>query len=209
MSDEPRHALTSASRSGDGHQGRTNGEERPQNSGRSTASVQISVPGGIQSICPQCGATSAGHDVTLGLAIGPVAEGTRLFLVESDSELEEVLEKVRRVMVGSALRRTSGNIARAAQHLGVKYTTLYSIVRRLGLDDPSLGLTRRRNRGQPESLSGDEPAPDEAPDEARGPGSGGAPGPADALQEERPDPVSDGGDGGIEPGSDAPPSDRA
>lgn len=160
MSEEPRHGPGPAARPADDRvtpgddraaPGTEPSGDRSHGAARSTATVQISVPAGVQAICPECGATGGEHDVTLGLALGPVAEGTRLFLVEPDSGLEDTLEQVRRVMVSSALRRTSGNIAAAAKTLGVKYTTLYSIVHRLGLDDPSLRLTRkggRREAGQ-------------------------------------------------------------
>ena len=56
-------------------------------------------------------------------------------VVELDdrTDLNELLEKVQRIMVERTLRESRGNVTEAARHLGISRPRLYDLMSRYGL----------------------------------------------------------------------------
>ena len=62
----------------------------------------------------------------------------RLDLKHPDQPLDEVVDDVRRILAVRALREARGVKVKAAEIAGMKYTTFYELVRRLGITDDDL-----------------------------------------------------------------------
>ena len=100
---------------------------------RSAAAVQVSLADALEIKCPQCNAVAQFHTLDLVLSLGPLPEGMQLFLVGPDDGLDDVLDKVRKGLISRALKKARGNLSKAATLLDVKYSTFYTMVRRLDL----------------------------------------------------------------------------
>lgn len=84
--------------------------------------------------CPRCRARFWLESVTLGIA-GARPQQIRLDLRYPDAPLDEVVNQVKRTLVIRALRQAEGVKSRAAEIAGMKYTTFYELVQRLGVTD--------------------------------------------------------------------------
>ena len=97
--------------------------------------LRARISGGLAFECPHCDSSvQAGH-LSLAFNLPGDRRDVQLFLVNPDNALEDVLDEVRRTLVSRALRDTHGNKSKAAAQLGMKYTTFYALVKRLGLED--------------------------------------------------------------------------
>ena len=91
--------------------------------------VAMSPPGGTiepDQLSPELTALSQSGTPVLGMPVAPRSIGAR--------NLAAAVEEVEREMIGTALRRTSGNISETARVLGLTRRGLYLKMRRLGLD---------------------------------------------------------------------------
>ena len=100
---------------------------------RSAAAVQVSLADALEIKCPQCNSVAQFHTLDLVFSLGPLPEGMQLFLVAPDDSLADVLDKVREGLISRALKKTRGNLSKAATLLDVKYSTFYTMVRRLDI----------------------------------------------------------------------------
>jgi hydrogenase-4 transcriptional activator len=73
-------------------------------------------------------------DLTASPSTGTVPGGTLVFRSGGARNLATAVEEVEREVIGTALRRTSGNISETARVLGLTRRGLYLKMRRLGLD---------------------------------------------------------------------------
>ena len=90
--------------------------------------------GRLEVDCPRCG----DRIVVESLAVRATAagqSGVPLDLERRGRSLDAILQDVRRRLVVDALRHANGVKSRAARSLGMKYSTFYELVRRLGVDD--------------------------------------------------------------------------
>ena len=88
--------------------------------------------------CPHCGDTIRLEGIGLRFEGSGEAETVRLDLKHPQESLDEVVDDVRRVLVLRALREANGVKVKAAEIAGMKYTTFYELVRRLGITDDDL-----------------------------------------------------------------------
>ena len=91
--------------------------------------VAMSPPGGTiepDQLSPELTALPQSRTPVLGMPVAPRSIGAR--------NLAAAVEEVEREMIGTALRRTSGNISETARVLGLTRRGLYLKMRRLGLD---------------------------------------------------------------------------
>ncbi len=91
--------------------------------------VAMSPPGGTiepDQLSPELTALPQSGTHALGMPVAPRSIGAR--------NLAAAVEEVEREMIGTALRRTSGNISETARVLGLTRRGLYLKMRRLGLD---------------------------------------------------------------------------
>ena len=96
--------------------------------------VAMSPPGGT--IEPD----QLSADLTALPPVGSVAGGPTASRVNGSRNLATAVEEVEREVIGSALRRTSGNISETARVLGLTRRGLYLKMRRLGLDGPAADI---------------------------------------------------------------------
>lgn len=88
--------------------------------------------------CPHCHGTIRLQGVGLRFEGSDSAETVQLDLRHPDEPLGEVVDDVRRVLVIRALREAQGVKVRAAEIAGMKYTTFYELVKRLGITDEDI-----------------------------------------------------------------------
>jgi len=88
--------------------------------------------------CPHCGDTIRLEGIGLRFEGSGEAETVRLDLKHPQEPLDEVVDDVRRVLVLRALREANGVKVKAAEIAGMKYTTFYELVRRLGITNDDL-----------------------------------------------------------------------
>ena len=88
--------------------------------------------------CPHCGDTIRLEGIGLRFEGSDGAETVRLDLKHPQEPLDAVVDDVRRVLVTRALREANGVKVKAAEIAGMKYTTFYELVRRLGITDDDL-----------------------------------------------------------------------
>lgn len=98
------------------------------------AAVQVRLPDALAVSCPTCGTERDRLTTSVVLSLGPFEEGVQLFAIQADAGMPQVVEELRRFLIGKALERTGGNKARAAKLLKVKYTTFHSMLQRLGIE---------------------------------------------------------------------------
>jgi DNA-binding NtrC family response regulator len=89
--------------------------------------------------CPHCGDTIRLEGVGLRFEGAHDAATVQLDLRHPDDPLDTVVDDVRRVLVIRALREANGVKVKAAEIAGMKYTTFYELVRRLGITDEDTG----------------------------------------------------------------------
>lgn len=100
--------------------------------------------------CPDCGGLVELRDVRVAVTIRPPASehapGPTIEVpLDSDDSLDEVITGVKRRLVVRALRRAGGVKTRAAELVGIKYTTFYNLVERLDITDEEIfGATAQR-----------------------------------------------------------------
>jgi len=85
--------------------------------------------------CPHCGDTIRLEGVGLRFQGGDNSHTVQLDLRHPQEPLDDVVDDVRRVLVIRALREANGVKVKAAVIAGMKYTTFYELVRRLGITD--------------------------------------------------------------------------
>jgi len=83
--------------------------------------------------CPGCGCTIRLESVGLRFAGGAATDTVQLDLRHPEEALDAVVDDVRRVLAIRALREANGVKVKAAEIAGMKYTTFYELVRRLGI----------------------------------------------------------------------------
>lgn len=89
--------------------------------------------------CPHCGGTIRLQGVGLRFQGGDNSPTVQLDLRHPAEPLDDVVDDVRRVLVIRALREANGVKVKAAEIAGMKYTTFYELVRRLGISDEDYG----------------------------------------------------------------------
>lgn len=85
--------------------------------------------------CPHCAGTIRLQGIGLRFEGSDHAETIQFDLRHPEQPLDEVVDDVRRVLVIRALREANGVKVKAAEIAGMKYTTFYELVRRLGITD--------------------------------------------------------------------------
>ena len=85
--------------------------------------------------CPHCDGTIHLQGVGLRFQGADNARTVQLDLRHPEEPLDDVVDEVRRVLVIRALREANGVKVKAAEIAGMKYTTFYELVRRLGITD--------------------------------------------------------------------------
>lgn len=98
------------------------------------ANFQLNVDNVAKIVCPHCNKPSENVGLALNLTVGPVPEGVQVLMVRPGATMRTVIDDVRRALINDALNRASGNQARAAKLLGMKYTTFHTLARRLGIE---------------------------------------------------------------------------
>ncbi len=88
--------------------------------------------------CPHCGDTIRLEGIGLRFEGAQNAATVQLDLRHPDDPLDAVVDDVRRVLVIRALREANGVKVKAAEIAGMKYTTFYELVRRLGITDEDI-----------------------------------------------------------------------
>jgi len=88
--------------------------------------------------CPHCAGTIRLEGIGLRFAGAESGETVQLDLRHPEESLDEVVDDVRRVLVIRALREAGGVKVKAAEIAGMKYTTFYELVRRLGITDDDI-----------------------------------------------------------------------
>ena len=90
--------------------------------------------------CPHCGDTIRLQGIGLRFQGGDNSHTVQLDLRHPGEPLDDVVDDVRRVLAIRALREANGVKVKAAKIAGMKYTTFYELVRRLGITDEDLRL---------------------------------------------------------------------
>jgi len=98
------------------------------------------IEGGGDFHCPHCGGTIRLEGIGLRFEGGEEAETIQLDLRHPDEPLDEVVDDVRRLLAIRALREAKGVKVKAAEIAGMKYTSFYELVRRLGITDEDIAL---------------------------------------------------------------------
>lgn len=93
----------------------------------------VRVAGGLQVDCPHCGGCVEAPALRLDL-VG-FEGGRELLMVNPLGDLDDIVDDVRRAVVGRALEECGGVKKDAARRVGMKYSTFHDLVRRLGLDN--------------------------------------------------------------------------
>lgn len=88
--------------------------------------------------CPHCNGTIRLQGIGLRFEGSDDAETIQLDLRHPEEALDEVVDDVRRLLVIRALREAGGVKVKAAEIAGMKYTTFYELVRRLGITDEDI-----------------------------------------------------------------------
>jgi transcriptional regulator with GAF, ATPase, and Fis domain len=88
--------------------------------------------------CPHCHETIRLEGVGLRFEGGEISETVQLDLRHPEESLDVVVDDVRRVLAIRALREANGVKVKAAEIAGMKYTTFYELVRRLGITDEDI-----------------------------------------------------------------------
>lgn len=89
--------------------------------------------------CPHCAGTIRLEGVGLRFEGAAATETVQLDLRHPEEPLDAVVDDVRRVLAIRALREANGVKVKAAEIAGMKYTTFYELVRRLGITDEDIG----------------------------------------------------------------------
>lgn len=85
--------------------------------------------------CPHCSGTIRLEGIGLRFEGGDKANTVRLDLRHPEDPLDDIVDDVRRVLAIRALREANGVKVKAAEIAGMKYTTFYELVRRLGITE--------------------------------------------------------------------------
>jgi len=85
--------------------------------------------------CPHCSGTIRLEGIGLRFQGGDRADTVRLDLRHPEDPLDDIVDDVRRVLATRALRDANGVKVKAAEIAGMKYTTFYELVRRLGISE--------------------------------------------------------------------------
>ena len=85
--------------------------------------------------CPHCSGTIRLEGIGLRFEGGDHADTVRLDLRHPEDPLDDIVDDVRRVLSIRALREANGVKVKAAEIAGMKYTTFYELVRRLGITE--------------------------------------------------------------------------
>jgi transcriptional regulator with GAF, ATPase, and Fis domain len=88
--------------------------------------------------CPHCSGTIRLEGVGLKFEGGETSETVQLDLRHPEEALDVVVDDVRRLLAIRALREANGVKVKAAEIAGMKYTTFYELVRRLGITDEDI-----------------------------------------------------------------------
>jgi len=83
--------------------------------------------------CPHCSGTIRLEAIGLRFQGGNNADTVRLDVRHPEGPLDDIVDDVRRVLATRALREANGVKVKAAEIAGMKYTTFYELVRRLGI----------------------------------------------------------------------------
>lgn len=103
----------------------------------STAPLHLLESSGTFS-CPHCNETIRLEGVGLKFEGSETSETVQLDLRHPEESLDVVVDDVRRVLAIRALREANGVKVKAAEIAGMKYTTFYELVRRLGITDEDI-----------------------------------------------------------------------
>ncbi len=85
--------------------------------------------------CPHCSGTIRLQGIGLRFEGGDNTNTVRLDLRHPEDPLDDIVDDVRRVLAIRALREANGVKVKAAEIAGMKYTTFYELVRRLGITE--------------------------------------------------------------------------
>ena len=88
--------------------------------------------------CPHCSGTIRLQGIGLRFEGGNEAHTVQLDLRHPGEPLDDIVDDVRRVLVIRALREAKGVKVKGAEIAGMKYTTFYELVRRLGITDDDI-----------------------------------------------------------------------
>jgi DNA-binding NtrC family response regulator len=88
--------------------------------------------------CPHCSGTIRLQGIGLRFEGSDDSETVQLDLRHPEESLDEVVDDVRRALAIRALREANGVKVKAAEIAGMKYTTFYELVRRLGITDDDI-----------------------------------------------------------------------
>jgi transcriptional regulator with GAF, ATPase, and Fis domain len=88
--------------------------------------------------CPHCQETIRLEGVGLKFEGAETSETVQLDLRHPEESLDVVVDDVRRLLAIRALREANGVKVKAAEIAGMKYTTFYELVRRLGITDEDI-----------------------------------------------------------------------
>lgn len=100
------------------------------------ASADDRGPVGLEIRCPCCNAGILLEEVALRVVRGPTPRRLlTLAVTDPDLGLEATVRDVRRQLIELALRQSRGVKARAAELVGLKYSTFWEMAERLGCDE--------------------------------------------------------------------------
>jgi transcriptional regulator with GAF, ATPase, and Fis domain len=88
--------------------------------------------------CPHCSGTIRLQGIGLRFEGSEASDIVQLDLRHPEESLDEVVDDVRRALAIRALKEANGVKVKAAEIAGMKYTTFYELVRRLGITDDDL-----------------------------------------------------------------------
>lgn len=88
--------------------------------------------------CPHCSGTIRLQGIGLRFEGSDESDTVQLDLRHPEESLDEVVDDVRRALAIRALREANGVKVKAAEIAGMKYTTFYELVRRLGITDDDI-----------------------------------------------------------------------
>lgn len=83
--------------------------------------------------CPHCNGTIRLEGIGLRFEGSDNTDTVRLDLRHPEDPLDDIVDDVRRILAIRALRDANGVKVKAAKIAGMKYTTFYELVRRLGI----------------------------------------------------------------------------
>ena len=101
---------------------------------RGALRVQLESSTPIAGRCRECGAEWQGEPSLMQIRVDPIASDVLLFAVRPDFRLREVTDEFKKRLMLALLRQTGGRVKAAAGLADMKYTTFYTMMRRLGID---------------------------------------------------------------------------